>query len=111
MPRPLTSTGWIHVPLSSIERKQLRARAHSLKPVILVGDAGMSEGLLAEADRALDHHELIKIRLPASDRAQRSDLALTLCRKLAAEQVQAIGRVLVIFRKRPETETGSGKRR
>jgi RNA-binding protein len=89
------------VPLSPAERRRLRARAHSLKPVVLVGDAGLSDGLLQEADRALEAHELIKVRLPAVPRDARSALAQALCTALDAQEVQTIGRVRVLFRPRP----------
>ena len=86
--------------LSPRMRRSLRARAHALKPVVLVGEAGISEALVAEAERALEDHELIKVRLPAVDREARSSLAETLCRALAATEVQAIGRVRVLYRER-----------
>jgi len=92
------------VPLSPALRRQLRARAHALKPVIWVGDAGVTDALLAEADRALSDHELVKVRLPAVDRTQRGVLAQRLCDALGAHEVQAIGRVRVIYRQRPRDE-------
>ena len=90
------------MPLEIALRKRLRARAHTLKPVIQVGDAGLSEALLAEARRAIDHHELIKVKLPALERGARDDMARVLCEALDAEQVQAIGRVRVLYRAREE---------
>ena len=87
--------------LGSALRKQLRARAHALSPVVWVGEAGISEALLAEADRALTDHELVKVRLPAVDRVERAALARQLCETLGAEDVQAIGRIRVIYRERP----------
>jgi len=89
------------VTLSSALRKQLRARAHALSPVVWVGESGISEALLAEAERALAHHELIKVRLPAVDRGERAALAGTLCEALHAHEVQAVGRIRVIYRERP----------
>jgi putative YhbY family RNA-binding protein len=82
------------------QRKQLRARAHALKPVVLVGTAGISEPVVAETDRALEAHELIKIRLPAAGREERARLARELCLAVGAEDVQAIGRIRVLFRVR-----------
>ena len=96
--------------LSPRMRRSLRARAHALKPVILVGEAGISEALIAEAERALDDHELIKVRLPAVDRAARSGLAETLCRALSAAEVQAIGRVRVLYRERAAGATPQARR-
>ena len=87
--------------LGSALRKQLRARAHALSPGVWVGEAGISEALLAEADRALTDHELVKVRLPAVDRVERAALARQLCEALGAQDVQAIGRIRVIYRERP----------
>ena len=98
------------MPLSAARRRQLRARAHGLKPVIIVGGAGVSDAVLAETDRALEHHELIKVRLPATDRDARIELARTLCNELGAQQVQAIGRVTVLYREKPEAGTRAKSR-
>ena len=88
--------------LSSAERRSLRARAHALKPVLLMGGAGISQALLAEVSRALHDHELIKVRLPALERAVRNTLAADLCAALGAEDVQGIGHVRVLYRARAE---------
>lgn len=84
--------------LNSKQRQFLKAQAHALNPVILVGDAGLSDNLLAELDRALGHHELIKVRLPASEREERDTLAQAIVDRSGSEMVQQIGRVLVIYR-------------
>ena len=76
----------------------LRARAHSLKPVVTVGGAGLSEGLLRELDLSLAHHELIKVKVAAEDREQRRDLIRQLCETSGARLVQAIGHVAVLYR-------------
>ncbi len=60
------------IALTPADRKALRARAHHLDPVVMIGDAGLSRAVLAEADRALGAHELIKIRVLGDDRAQRT---------------------------------------
>ena len=100
------------MPVTPVQRKELRARAHALKPVILVGDAGLSDAVLAEADRALHDHELIKVRLPALERELREQMAVRLCERLGAEQIQATGHVRVIFRANPvqSTEPGQAER-
>ncbi|MEK8090330.1 ribosome assembly RNA-binding protein YhbY [Thermithiobacillus plumbiphilus] len=84
--------------LNSKQRQYLKGQAHSLNPVILVGDAGLSDNLLAELDRTLAHHELIKVRLPAMERNERDSLAAEIVMRSGAEMVQMIGRVLVIYR-------------
>ncbi len=98
------------MPLDPPQRRQLRARAHALKPVVQVGDAGLSEPLLAEAARALDDHGLIKVRLPALERVARAEMAAALCAALGAEEVQAIGRVRVLWRAPPRKRRARGRR-
>ena len=74
--------------LNPTERKALRARAHALDPVIMVGGAGLAPAVLAEIGRALDHHELIKIRVLAADRDEREQMLLDVCQATGAEAIQ-----------------------
>jgi RNA-binding protein len=90
--------------MTPVQRKELRARAHALKPVIMVGDAGLSDAVLAETDRALHDHELIKVRLSGADRETREQMAAHMCAQLEAQQIQAIGHIRVIFRANPPPE-------
>ncbi len=87
--------------LNPTERKALRARAHALDPVIMVGSAGLAPAVLAEIGRALDHHELIKIRVLAADRDEREHMLLDVCQATGAEAIQHLGRMLIVFRPRP----------
>ena len=84
-------------------RKQLRARAHGLSPVAMVSEGGLTPGVVAEVERGLLAHELIKIRV-SSDRAGRETLLDEICRRTGAMAVQHIGKVLVVYRKNPEPE-------
>jgi len=79
----------------------LKARAHSLEPVVIIGGKGLTDEVVQEVDRALTAHELIKVRAPSLDREARDETLKTLCEKTGAEAVQQIGKVLVLFRKRP----------
>ncbi|NBS94822.1 MAG: hypothetical protein EBT08_01465 [Betaproteobacteria bacterium] len=88
--------------LSPAQRQALRAEAHPLKPVVMIGGAGLTEPVLAEIDRALNAHSLIKIRLLDADRDERQVLMDAICRQLGVQPVQAIGKLLVIYRKVPE---------
>ena len=88
--------------LNSSERKALKARAHKLEPVVLIGNKGVTEDVVKEVDRALKAHELIKVRAPGLEREAREEAMQTLCARTGAESVQAIGKVLVIYRKRDE---------
>ena len=86
--------------MSPEKRKQLKARAHSLKPVVTIGQNGLTAAVVNEIDIALEAHELIKIKSPAGDSKQRRDLAAEICSQLQADVVQVVGRNITIFRAR-----------
>ncbi|MEN8261193.1 MAG: ribosome assembly RNA-binding protein YhbY [Pseudomonadota bacterium] len=88
--------------MSPEEKKKLRARAHPLKPVVIVGQAGVSDAVLAEIESALDHHELIKVKIKADDREARKQAGASICAATGAETVQSIGQILTIYRKHPD---------
>ena len=85
--------------LNSEQRRQFRAVAHHLKPVIIVGDKGVSEALLTELDRALEDHELIKVKLASNDRELRQAMVQQLTEASRAELVQMIGKIAVLLRR------------
>jgi len=89
-------------PLSSKRRSELRAQAHKLSPTVLIGDKGLTDEVLAEVDRALKAHELIKVRAATDDRDARNTWMESICEKLEAHPVQQIGKVLVVFRENPK---------
>jgi putative YhbY family RNA-binding protein len=89
--------------LTPAERRALRARAHHLHPVVLIGEAGLTPAVLGEIDLALKSHELIKIRVTGVDRRLRGSLIGEIGAALDASPVQHIGRIPVVFRPRPET--------
>lgn len=93
-------------------RKKLRSIGHNLKPVVTIGDKGLSEGVAAELERALDDHELIKVKLPGGDPAARKALAESLCKQHKAELVQNIGRIALILRraKKPKAQLSNLQR-
>ena len=86
--------------LTPAEKRALKARAHPLVPVILVGDKGLTGAVLTEVERALSAHELIKIRVQA-ERGERAAILGEICAKTGASAVQHIGKVLVVYRKKP----------
>jgi RNA-binding protein len=86
------------------QRRSLRARAHHLQPVVIVGDAGLTPAVLREIDLNLKTHELIKVKMQDSDRHVRATLAETVSATLDAAPVQQIGKILVVYRPRPEGE-------
>jgi len=84
--------------LSSDERRELRARAHALNPVVSIAQNGLSEAVLKEIDACLNAHELIKIRVYNDEREVREGYLNTICGELEAAPVQHIGKLLVIWR-------------
>lgn len=88
--------------MSEHQKKHLRGLGHKLKPVIMVGDAGLSESVLEEYERTLEHHELIKVKVRVGDRAARDSIIAELCDKSGAELVQRIGNTALLFRANPE---------
>jgi len=96
--------------LTSGERRALKARAHALDPLVLIGAGGLTAAVLKEIDRSLNTHELIKVRVAAEDRDARSDTLRRVCEDLGATAVQHIGKILVIYRERPEPDAKRGTR-
>lgn len=87
--------------LKIASRKFLRAKAHSLKPVVITGQAGISEAVLNEIDLALTHHELIKVRINAPDREKRQTMIEHICEALDAELIQRVGHIATLYRVSP----------
>lgn len=88
--------------LSPIERKKLKARAHALDPIIHLGGKGLTDAVIAEIGRALDAHELIKVRAGGMERDEREAAFAEISGRLAAHPVQHIGKVFVLFREKPD---------
>jgi RNA-binding protein len=91
-------------PLSSSRRSELRAEAHKLTPVVIIGDKGLTDEVIAEIDRSLKAHELIKVRASAGERDARDVWLETICEKLEAHPVQQIGKIFVLYRENPKEE-------
>lgn len=87
--------------LTPAGRRALRARAHALSPVVMVSGEGLTPNVLAEIERSLKSHELIKIRVLGEDRERRAGLLDEICARTGASAVQHIGKILVIFRENP----------
>ena len=92
--------------LSRNQIKLLRAETHrrKLKPVISIGQKGLTDSVHAEIDSALTFHELIKLRIPAGPRADKSQLGHAICERHTASLVESIGNVIVIYRNNPDTD-------
>ncbi len=91
-------------PLTARERAHLKARAHGLAPVVIVGQGGVTPSVVAETDRALTAHELIKVRVDATDRGTRAALGDELAATAGAGVVHRIGKVVILWRPRPLDE-------
>lgn len=88
--------------LSEPQKKHLRGLGHALKPLIMIGDAGLSESLYAEYDSTLSHHELIKVRVRVGDRQARGRIIRELCTRSGATLVQRVGNMALLYRENPD---------
>lgn len=88
--------------LDTAQRKELRAQAHHLDPVVMIGSDGLTKAVLKETDVSLSAHGLIKVRVLGDDREERIQMAEKLCEQLGAGLVQHIGKLLVLYRPQPE---------
>ena len=95
--------------ITSEQKKHFRNIGHNLKPVVTVGGNGLNEGVVAELDRALEDHELIKVKLAIMDRDARKEIAAEITKTCKAELVQEIGKVALFFRaaKKPKLKTSN----
>ena len=91
-------------PLSTKRRSELRGEAHKLSPIVIIGDKGLTDEVIAEIDRSLKAHELIKVRAAGGERDVRETWLETICSRLEAHPVQRIGKVFVIYRENPEEQ-------
>lgn len=90
--------------LSTKQKQHLKGLAHPLKPVVMLGNNGLTEGVLAEIEHALEHHELIKVKIATEDRETRQLVVEAILRETGACQVQVIGKTLVLYRPSKESK-------
>ena len=92
--------------LSNQQVRALRAESHrlKLKPVVMIGQHGLSENVLIELEQTLAHHELIKVRVPAQEKSDKKGFNTEICEKLNADLIQSIGHIIVLFRKNPKSQ-------
>ncbi len=81
------------------QKQALKAQAHHLNPVILIGNKGLTPAVIEETDIALKAHELIKVKMNGAEKADRQIMARELCEQLSAESIQLIGNTLIMYRK------------
>ncbi|KGK82314.1 RNA-binding protein [Stutzerimonas degradans] len=90
------------MPLTNEQKKHYKSIGHHLKPVLIVAENGLSEGVLAELERALNDHELIKVQFRITEREDRHALMEELCKASRCELVQNIGKMALVYRKNPK---------
>lgn len=90
------------MPLNEKQKRHLRALGHKLKPVVLTGNAGLTEAVYREIDAALAHHELIKVRVNAEDRGDRDAMITEICDHSEAQLIQRIGHIALLYRRNEE---------
>lgn len=88
--------------LTQEQKKQFKSIGHHLKPVLIVAENGLTEGVLAELDRALNDHELIKVKINLAEREDRQAVIVELCEIARCELAQVIGKMALIYRKNPK---------
>ena len=96
--------------LSNKQKQYLKGLAHSLKPVVQLGGNGLTEGVLAEIDNALNHHELIKVKIPSDDKQEKALIMEAIVRETGAVKLQSIGHVLIIYKQSEEKKIELPKR-
>ena len=87
--------------MNSVDKKKLRAEAHTLKPVVMIGQSGLTASVLAELEQTLNSHELIKVKIRA-ERDERKVISEKICIDTGAELIQTIGQIAVIYRLNPD---------
>ncbi|MGD2053651.1 MAG: ribosome assembly RNA-binding protein YhbY [Gammaproteobacteria bacterium] len=86
------------MPLSKNQIKFLRSLCHDLKPVVMLGQKGLTNEVLHELDIALNHHELVKIKLSVDDREERAKMIDEICARSEADRIQTIGKTISLYR-------------
>ncbi|TAH46410.1 MAG: ribosome assembly RNA-binding protein YhbY [Betaproteobacteria bacterium] len=97
------------IELTPAQRRELRAKAHHLNPVVTIAGNGLTPSVIAELERSLQAHELIKVRVQGAEREQRDALMNELCTTLNASPVQHIGNILVVWRERREEDKAAAE--
>lgn len=92
------------IPLTPAQRKEHRAAAHHLDPVVQIGNEGLTPAVVAEIDKSLKAHGLIKVRVFSDDRGAREALLADIAGRLDAAPIQHIGKLLVFWRPIPPKE-------
>lgn len=95
---------WMPAELTARERSRLKAKAHSLEPNVSVGHAGATKAVIAEVERALAKHELIKVKVQIDDRDERKQTGEDLAAATGAAVVHRVGKIAILFRPKPDDQ-------
>lgn len=82
------------------QKEKLKSQAHSLKPVVMIGEKGLTDNVLAEINHALEAHQLIKVKIAGAEKADRLNDGNTICQTLQCDLVNIIGHTLILYRKK-----------
>jgi RNA-binding protein len=93
------------MPITQRQKRWLKKRVHHLKPVVILGQAGLTDAVLAEIDGALDHHELIKVKVNAGDRDARDAAVAMIAERTGSDFVDRVGNMAAFFRANPQKRT------
>ncbi|GMR08307.1 MAG: ribosome assembly RNA-binding protein YhbY [Gammaproteobacteria bacterium] len=88
--------------ITQYQKKKLRGLSHHLKPVVMLGNAGLTEGVMNELINSLEHHELIKVRISAEDRQSRDTAIKSMCDQSGATLIQRVGNIVTLFKRNPQ---------
>ena len=83
--------------LTETQKKELRGRGHSLKPVVSIGNSGLSKAVLRELELSLEHHDLMKIKIGGAGRDERKEIIEQICATFNTDLVQAIGHIALVY--------------
>lgn len=99
--------------ITNTDKKKFRAIGHKLKPIVMIAQKGLSENIGAELNRALEAHELIKIKIAAGERDEKQTLTTEICKEFKAECIQSVGNIVLLYRasKRQDPKLSNLKRR
>ncbi|MDF1756729.1 MAG: YhbY family RNA-binding protein [Legionellaceae bacterium] len=89
--------------MNKSEIQNLKAQAHHLSPVVMIGSKGLTTAVIDETNIALQAHELIKVKINGAEKSERKDMAISLCTSSQAEFIQLIGNIAIIYRKNEES--------
>ncbi len=92
------------MPLSTEQKKHLRGLGHALKPIVTIGGNGVSDGVIAELDRALTDHELVKLKIAAGEREDRDPVIDYVTEQTHCELVARIGKIALLYRQNPKAD-------